>query len=93
MAVPALTIGLGLSMTQASPIALLTVASTACIGMLSGLRLGLVRFRVALLISSAGILTAPFGQQLAQLLPERTLILLFASVMLLVAVRLFTPCS
>lgn len=90
MAVPALTLGLGLSMTQASPIALLTVASAASIGMLSGLRLGLVRFRAALLISSAGILAAPFGQQLAHLLPERTLICLFASVMLLVAVRLFS---
>lgn len=90
LAVPALTLGLGLSMTQASPIALLTVASAALIGMIGGLRLGLVRFRAALLISLVGILAAPFGQQLAQFLPERTLIWLFASVMLVVAVRIFS---
>ncbi|MDX8379011.1 MAG: sulfite exporter TauE/SafE family protein [Gallionella sp.] len=89
LAVPALTIGLGWSMTQASPIALLTVASAAAIGMVSGLKEGLVRFRAALLISFAGIIAAPFGQRLAHILPERGLIGLFACVMLIVAIRLF----
>ncbi len=89
LAVPALTLGLGWSMTQASPVALLTVASAAAIGMISGLIKGHVRFRAALLISAVGIAIAPFGQHLALQLPERALTALFASVMLIIAVRVF----
>ena len=89
LAVPALTLGLGWSMTQASPIALLTVASAAAIGMMGGLKNGLVRFRAAMLISLIGIIAAPFGQRLSLVLPERWLIGLFACVMLIVAARLF----
>ncbi|MFA6972142.1 MAG: sulfite exporter TauE/SafE family protein [Gallionella sp.] len=89
LAVPALTLGLGWSIVQASPVALLTVACAAAIGMLGGLRQGVVRFRAAILISVAGIIAASFGQRLAHILPERWLTGLFACVMLIVAVRLF----
>lgn len=89
LAVPALTLGLGWSMTQASPVALLTVASAAAIGMIKGLIKGEVRVRAALLISVTGILAAPLGQYLAHLLAERWLTGLFASAMLIVAARLF----
>ncbi len=93
LAVPALTLGLGWSMTQASPIALLTVASAAAIGMTGGLLKGYIRVRAALLISAVGILAAPFGQRLAHVLPERWLIGLFACVMLVVAARIFMSAS
>jgi len=93
LAVPALTLGLGWSMTQASPIALLTVASAAAIGMMNGLLKGYVRVRAALLISAVGILAAPYGQRLAHVLPERWLIGLFACVMLIVAARMFLTAS
>lgn len=89
LAVPALTLGLGWTMTQASPVALLTVACAATIGMTAGLIKGEARFRAALMISATGILAAPFGQRLAHILPERWLSALFACVMLLVAQRLF----
>ncbi|MEI7457202.1 MAG: sulfite exporter TauE/SafE family protein [Nitrosomonadales bacterium] len=89
LAVPALTLGLGWTMSAASPIALLTVATAAAIGMVSGLIAGAVRIRAALLISAAGILAAPLGQQLAHRLPERWLTALFVCVMLIVAARLF----
>jgi uncharacterized membrane protein YfcA len=88
LAVPALTLGLGWSMTQSAPIALMAVASAACIGMLSGLKQGLVRFRAAFLISFIGILVAPIGQALAHQLPQKALMGLFACVMLIVAARL-----
>lgn len=89
LAVPALTLGLGWSIVQASPVALLTVASAAAIGMLGGLRQGVIRFRAAILIAIAGIIAAPFGQRLAHILPERGLTALFACVMLIVSVRIF----
>jgi len=89
LAVPALTLGLGWSMVQASPVALLTVASAAGVGMIGGLLKGYVRVRAALLISATGIVAAPFGQRLAHILPESWLIGLFAGVMLIVAVRMF----
>ena len=93
LAVPALTLGLGWSMTQASPIALLTVASAASIGMMSGLLKGYVRIRAALLIAGTGIMTAPVGQHWAHVLPERWLTGLFACVMLIVAARMFLTAS
>lgn len=90
LAVPALTLGLGLSMTDAAPVALLTVAVAATIGMAGGFIKGWVRIRAALLISATGILVAPFGQYLSHLLPESWLAGLFACVMLIVATRIFT---
>lgn len=89
LAVPALTLGLGWTMASASPVALLTVATAALIGMMSGLLAGAVRIRAALLISATGIIAAPFGQHLAHRLSERWLTGLFICVMLIVAVRLF----
>jgi uncharacterized membrane protein YfcA len=92
-AVPALILGLGWTMVQASPVALFTVAGAAGIGMMIGLRQGLVRYRAALLISVMGIVATPFGQYLAHILPERGLIILFVSVMLIVAARMFISSS
>jgi uncharacterized protein len=89
LAVPALTLVLGWSMTQAAPIALLAVAGAAAIGALHGFKKGLLRFRAAALIAVSGMLAAPLGQYAAQRLLERYLIMLFALVMLLVAVRLW----
>ncbi|NOU00771.1 MAG: sulfite exporter TauE/SafE family protein [Gallionella sp.] len=89
LAVPALTLVLGWSMTQAMPIALLAVGSAAAIGALKGFKKGLVRYRAATLIALTGILVAPFGQHLARILPERWLTGIFSLVMLIVAVRLW----
>jgi hypothetical protein len=89
LAVPALVLGLGWSMTQSSTIALVAVGSAAFVGMVRGFKQGFVRVRAALLISVVGILAAPFGQGLAQVLPERWLVLIFSAVMLIVAVRMF----
>lgn len=77
-------------MTQSSTIALVAVGSAAFVGMVRGFNQGFVRVRAALLISAVGILAAPFGQGLAQVLPERWLVLIFSSVMLIVAARMFS---
>lgn len=89
LAVPALTLVLGWSMTQAAPIALLAVASAAAIGVISAHKKGLVRYRAAMLISLSGMMLAPLGQHWAHLLPEKWLSGVFASVMLIVATRLW----
>lgn len=93
LAVPALTLMLGWSMTQASPIALLAVGGAATLGALRGFNKGLVRYRAAVLIATTGILAAPFGQHLARVLPERWLTGVFFTAMLIVALRLWRSAS
>lgn len=89
LAVPALTLALGWSMTQAAPVALLAVSSAAVIGLVDGFRQGLVRYRAATLISLTGIIATPLGQHYARVLPEPWLAGLFIIAMAAVAVRLW----
>ena len=89
LAVPALVVGLGWSMQQAAPVALIAVAGGAGIGAIDGLRRGLVRYRAALLMAVAGVPTTLLGVRVAHAVSQRMLLGLFAAVMLLVALRLF----
>lgn len=88
LAVPALVFGLGWSMQQAAPVALIAVAAGAALGAADGLRLGLVRYRAAALISVVGIAVTSLGVTAAHAVPQRVLLALFAAVMVVVAVRL-----
>ena len=88
LAVPALVVGLGWSMQQAAPVALIAVASGAAVGAAEGLRNNLVRYKAALLMATVGVPFTWWGSRAAQALPQRTLLVLFAAVMLLVAGRL-----
>jgi uncharacterized protein len=88
LAVPALVFGMGWSMQQAAPVALIAVVAGAAIGAFEGLQRKLVRYRAALLMAAVGALFTPFGYSLAQVLPQRWLTALFALVMLVVALRL-----
>ncbi|WP_233805718.1 sulfite exporter TauE/SafE family protein [Paraburkholderia sp. HP33-1] len=90
LAVPALVVGMGWPMQQASPVALIAVAGSAAIGAIEAFRSGLVRYRAALLMTIAGAPVTALGAQLAHKLPQRLLVALFAGVMLLVALRLLT---
>jgi uncharacterized protein len=90
LAVPALVVGMGWPMQQASPVALIAVAGSAAIGAVEAFRRGLVRYRAALLMTIAGAPVTSFGVNLAHKLPQRLLIELFAGVMLLVALRLLS---
>ncbi|HEU4852200.1 MAG TPA: sulfite exporter TauE/SafE family protein [Telluria sp.] len=89
LAVPLLVFGIGMSVAEAGPIGLLAVGIAAALGALLGLREGIVRYRAALLIAAAGMLLAPLGLWLAQRIDNRWLGILFAMVLLLVAVRTF----
>lgn len=87
LAVPLLVFGLQMGVAQAGPIGLLAVGMAAAVGALLGLRDGIVRYRAALLIAVAGMLLSPAGLWLAHRIDNRWLSVLFAIVLLLVAVR------
>ncbi len=89
LAVPALVLGVGLSMTTAAPIALIAVGLAALTGAIDGLRRRMVRYKAALLMSVIGGIVSPFGVWLAQRLPEFWLMVLFSGVMFIVAARMF----
>ncbi len=88
LAVPALVVGLGWTMQQAAPVALIAVAGGASIGALEGFRRKLVRYRAAGLMALTGIPVTALGIRVAHAVSQQLLLGLFAAVMLLVAFRL-----
>ena len=89
LAVPALVAGLGWTIQQATPVALIAVAGSAAIGAIDGLKRGLVRYKAALLMVAVGAPFTAIGVRVAAQLPQRALMILFAAVMLIAATRLF----
>ena len=90
LAVPALVAGMGWSMQQAAPVALIAVAGGAALGAFEGWRKGLVRYKAALVMVLTGIPLTSLGITAAHRLPQRWLLGLFAVVMLIVAARLLS---
>lgn len=90
-AVPALVLGMHWSMTQAAPIALIAVGLAALTGALDGLHKRQTRYKAAFLMALSGTATAPMGLILARQLPEYLLMLLFSTIMLIVAYRMLRP--
>lgn len=90
LAVPALVAGMGWPMQQATPVALVAVAGSAAIGTLEAFRQRLVRYRAALLMAIAGVPLTSAGALLAHAIPQRVLLAMFATVMLVVAGRLLS---
>jgi uncharacterized membrane protein YfcA len=88
LAVPALVLGMGWSLPQATPVALLAVGLAAALGAADGLRKGLVRWRAALLMASMGILFSPLGVRLSHVLPHTILMTLFAVAMFAASARM-----
>ncbi|WP_437883431.1 sulfite exporter TauE/SafE family protein [Pseudomonas sp. LRF_L74] len=89
LAVPLLVFGAGLSMAEAGPIGLLAVGLAATLGAVMGLKNGTVRYKAALLVAAAGIVCSPLGLWLAQRTPNRPLTIMFACVLMYVALRVF----
>lgn len=88
-AVPLLVYGLGMSPKEAVGISLAAVGSTSLVGFLHRWKLGQVELRTGLLFSVAGMLGAPLGTWIGNQLPETLLLLLFAGLMVFVAVRMW----
>lgn len=85
LAVPLLTIALGLTMQQAAVISLIAIALSAGIQSIRGLIHGVVRYKAAMLLAACGLLAAPIGVKLAAHLPQIWLKLTYAAVLLYVA--------
>jgi uncharacterized membrane protein YfcA len=87
IAVPILMFGMGWSVAQAGPVALLAVASSAAVGALIGLKMHQVRYRAAGLIALCGIPVTAVGMRVAHRVPETVLTALFACLLLFIALR------
>lgn len=88
LAVPALVVSLGCTMQEAVPTALIAVSGSAAIGAMEGLRKGLVRYKAATLMVLCGVPVTSLGVSAAHALSQRLLLILFAGVMVIVAMRM-----
>lgn len=89
IAVPLLMWGLGWTLPQAAPVALLSVAISAGFGTVAAWDRTQIRYRAATLVAACGILSAPLGLWLGDRLPAMVLGLIFAALLLLLAVRMW----
>lgn len=88
LAVPALVFGMGWSIQKATPVALIAVAGSAALGAIAAFRKNLVRYKAATLMALSGIPFTAVGLYIAQMIPQRVLLIVFSCVMLIVAIRL-----
>jgi len=88
-AVPLLVYGLGVPAREAVGISLVSVGLTSLVGFLKKWRKAEVELRTGLLFATAGMIGAPVGSWAARLLPDAVLMLLFAGLMLAIAVRMW----
>ncbi len=88
-AVPILVYTLGVPAREAIGISLLTVGSTAFVGFVQRARREMVEFPTGLLFALAGMIGAPIGSRLADLIPEVVLLSAFAGLMVLISVRMW----
>lgn len=89
IALPLLMLGLGWTLPQAAPVALLAVCASATLGTLIAWKHRIVRYRAASLMAFTGLLTAPLGLFAAARAPAQVLTLIFAVVLSIVALRLW----
>lgn len=89
LAVPVLVAGMGWTMQQAAPVALIAVAIGAAVGSVDGFRHGMVRYKAAILMAICGVPMTRVGQSLASVLPQYALQASFALLMSVVAWRFF----
>ncbi|MCX2731529.1 sulfite exporter TauE/SafE family protein [Saccharopolyspora sp. NFXS83] len=88
LAVPALVYGVGQPLQMAIPTSLAVVALSSSGALLPRERRSAVRWPVALVFGAAGIPAAFGGAALGKLFPQRWLLLAFAALMVIVAVRM-----
>ncbi len=88
IAVPLLMWGLDWTLVQAAPVAMIAVATAAAFGTAVAWDVTYIRYRAAILMALASLLTAPLGLLAATALPVHALTGAFAAVLLLVAVRM-----
>ncbi len=92
-AVPLLVYGLAVRPREAIGVSLAAVAATALAGGLRRLARGEVEIRTGLVFAVAGMAGAPVGSWIGGWVPEGVLLVLFAVLMVLVAVRMWRRAS
>ncbi|WP_238324754.1 sulfite exporter TauE/SafE family protein [Paenarthrobacter aurescens] len=90
LAVPALVYGVGMPLTAAIPSSLLVVGASSAVALLPRLRQGL-NWTLALIIGATGGITAYAGTLVNRMLDQRTLLVVFAAIMILAGIRMFMP--
>jgi len=88
LAVPLLMAGLGWTLPEAAPVALLAVCAATTFGTVAAWDVTHVRYRAALLMALGAVVTAPLGLLAAQRWPLPLLTSLFTAVLVLVALRM-----
>lgn len=88
LAVPLLMLGLGWTLTQAAPVALIAVCVASGFGTAFAWDVTYIRYRAALLMAAVGFLLAPVGLRVADIVPPAILGLLFSAVLITVALRM-----
>lgn len=89
LAVPLLVYGLGMELRSAVAVSLAVVGCVALSGAIVQARSGLVLWRPGAILGLGGIVSAPAGALLGQVVPERLALVLFAFLMLFVASRMW----
>lgn len=89
LAIPLLVFFLNLTIPQAAPVALFALALSASYTALIGLKAGIVRYKAASLMAILGMSIAPIGVWLAHYLPAGLVSLLFALVLIYVALHMW----
>jgi uncharacterized membrane protein YfcA len=89
LAVPLLVFGLGVHPRQAVSISLAAVGAMAAVGAIQRLARQQVEVVPALIFSLGGLLGAPVGTWIARQIPEGLLLVLFAILMTVVALRMW----
>ena len=93
LAVPLLVYGLGVAPREAVGLSLAAVGVTSFVGFWGRWRTKQVEIRTGLVFAVAGMLGAPVGAWLSGLIPETVLLALFAILMLIVALRMWSKAS
>jgi uncharacterized membrane protein YfcA len=88
-AVPLLVYGTGLHTRQAAIVSIIAVGATAFVGFLIRWRKGQVEIRPGFAFAATGMLTAPVGDMLGDMLPDALVMTLFGGLMLVVSARMW----
>lgn len=89
IAVPLLSLGLGLPLQQATGLALLAVFASASFGVMTRLGTRQVLWMPGLMLAFTGSLSAPLGRMLASHVPETILLPAFALLSIAISLRLW----
>ena len=88
-AVPLLVYGSGLQARQATIVSIIAVGATAFAGFLIRYRKKQVELKPGFAFAATGMLTAPIGNRIGDLLPESLVMTLFGAIMLMVSARMW----